>query len=394
MKLLLRIFSFILFFGCSDQYDYVERSNTAIENISIGDKEIIKKDLVKNAEFVFLDNSFLIGEIKRMIFFDDKIFLQDKITDRIIVYTLDGNYLFHIDSKGKGPNEYLEIDDFAIDKKSNCIIIYDSRRHQILTYSIHSRKFIDKQELSFYPTKMACVEDLLFFYNPYTFNYPKNKDFHYSLISTSKKTKIETKYFRVNTKIGNFLSNPNTQGFFYGDKITFLDRFDNIIYKIHKDSVFASCKVNFLNNKNFEKVLYNAIEKGTRNTELYHQCSTDIGNYCETNELIAFQYLRDKLVYYVVYSKIEKQLMHHSSYAKIFSETLFKKNIPFYIPPKMTYENKFISIIPSQLIVSFINNRRYYFKMRENMTDEILIDRLENVRMDDNPILVMYNYAN
>lgn len=392
MKFLMFVLSLFFIVSCADRYNCIEKSNTAIENISIGTNEIINKDLIKDAEFVFLDNSFLIGEIKRMILFDNKIFIQDKVTDRIIVYTLDGNYLFHIDSKGKGPSEYLKIDDFAIDKRYNCIIIYDSRSHQILAYSIEDRKFINTQKVNFYPTKLACVGDLLYFYNPYTFNYPEDKEFHYSLISTSKKIKINTKYFGVNNHIGNFMSNPNTQGFFYGEDITFLDRFDNIIYKINEDSVFASCKVNFFNNKDFEKALDDAIRKGTRNTELYHKCSTDIGNYCETNELIAFQYSRERLAYNVVYSKIEKQVIHHSPYARIYSDTLFKKNIPFYITPEMTYQNKFVSIIPSQLISLLINNPNYYNEMRDNMTDEFLISRFENIRIDDNPVLAFYDY--
>lgn len=392
MKFLFILLYVILLISCNRKIDYIQRCSTATEIISIGDDEIIDDNLVQNADFIFLDNSFIVGEIGRMIFFDNKIFLHDNIADRIIVFTYGGNYLFHIDSKGRGPNEYLEIADFAVDTKSNSLLIYDSKRHKILTYSINSRSFASEQVIDFHPTKIACVEDLLYFYNPYTFNYLKNNKFHYSLISTSMNTKIRAKYFNVNTKIGNFLSNPNTQGFFYGDEITFLDRFDNIIYKIDKDSVYASCMVDFLGNDNFEKALLDAVDRGTRNTDLLKQFSTEIANYCETDKLIAFQYTRNELLYYVVYSKVDKQILYHSSSLKLYSELLLIKNIPFFIIPQMSYDNMFISILPSQLVESFVNNSKFNSEMKKNMTDELLISRFEDVKMDDNPILVMYSF--
>jgi hypothetical protein len=392
MRSLFILLCAIIIVSCSSKIEYIQRCSTATEIISIGEDEIIDDDLVQNADFIFLDNTYIIGEIGRMIFFDNKIFLHDNITDRVIVYTHDGNYLFHIDNKGRCPNEYLEIADFAIDRNSNSILIYDSKRHKILTYSIYSRSFTSEQVINFYPTKIACVDDLLYFYNPYTFNYPKNNKYHYSLISTSKNAKIRAKYFNVNTKIGNFLSNPNTQGFFYGDEITFLNRFESIIYKIDEDSVYASCMVDFFGNENFEKALLNAVDKGTRNTDLFNQYSTEITNYCETDKLIAFQYTRNELLYYVVYSKEDKNLLYHSSYLKLYSESLLIKNIPFFIIPQMSHENMFISILPSQLVESFVNNPKFNSEIKKNMSDELLISRFEDVKKDDNPILVMYSF--
>lgn len=362
-----------------------------VQTIKVPIEEINNNDFVESASYVFLDSEFLIGNISRILFFKNNIYIHDKISDRIVAFSMKGKYLFHIDQKGKGPGQYLKLSDFTIDELNNKIIILDENLHKILSYSIAERKFINERKIDFYPTAFAWNSSCLFFYNPFTFNYPRHDEYHYSLIKTSDEIENEKKYFKIDEKIGKFMSDPNPKGFFYGKNLCMLNRFDNIIYSLTKDSIYARYKMLFAENDDYQDALNDAITKGTRNTDRYKKCATDISDFCETESLLTFNYNRNQQRYLVIYSKGENKIILHQSGIKL-TPSLLVKNIPILLSPSNVEDDLFVSIIPFGLIEKLKNSKKFQKLMMDNMTNTDLIEKLKNFDSNSNPVIVFYKF--
>jgi len=392
MRISLFIYIVIFLTSCNKRQAEQTTSSLDLQTINVSLEEVNNNDIIESASYIFLDSEFLIGNISRILFFGENIYIHDKVTDRIVAFSMKGKYLFHIDQKGKGPMEYLKLSDFTIDESKNNILIYDESSHKILSYSIAKQKFIDEHKINFYPTAFAWDSNCLFFYNPYTFNYLREDKYHYSLIKTSDEIEEEERYFKIDEKIGNFMSNSNPKGFFYGKNLCMLNRFDNIIYSLTKDSIYAHYKVLFAENDDYQNALNDAITKGTRNTDRYHNCAADINDFCESDDFITFNYSRNRKLYSVIFSKEKNKIISHQTRFAIISPTLLKNNIPIFFFPNNVKDNLFISIIPSVLMGQLANDKTFQKSMMENMTDTDLIEKLKNFNINNNPVIVFYKF--
>jgi hypothetical protein len=378
--------------SCSNLQVEKAANNPSLQKINIPKEEVINNDIVESASYIFLDSEYLIGNISRILFFENNIYIHDEMTNRIVAFSMKGKYLFHIDQKGKGPGEYLKLSDFAIDEAKRNILIFDENSHKILRYSIDGQKFIHEQKIDFYPTAFAWNSNCLFFYNPFTFNYPRNEKYHYSLIKTSDEMEKEKRYFSIDKKIGNFMSDPNPKGFFYGNNLCMLNRFDNIIYSLAKDSIYANYKILFADNDDYQNALNDAISKGTRDIDRYHNCAADIGDFCESDDFMTFSYFRNNKNYSVIFSKKKKSIILHQARFSIFSKKSLRNNIPIFINPSNVKGDLFVSIIPCNLIEQLTNHKNFQKLMMENMSDTDLVEKLKNFDLNSNPVIVFYKF--
>lgn len=386
----LLILGIAIILGCSTSSVEIKNSNSILCKINVPVEEFGNDNYVKSAKYIFLDQAYLIGKVGRVLFFDKKIFIHDEMTGLIAVFSDDGKYLFRIDNKGKGSMEYLELTDFTIDKQNNDLLIFDEMSHKILTFSLRKNKFIKEKKIDFYPTAFACEADYLYFYNPYTFNYPRKEEYHYSLIQTNLNVKEEERYFEVEEDMGNFMSNPNRKGFFYGNNLFFKNRFENIIYKLNKGNVVAHCEIKFEDNSDYKYALKDAIAKGTRDTDRYHKCAAEVQDYCENNDFITFKYARDKSRHCVIFSKDAKKVIYHKSRIGNYSVASMKDGIPIIRFPSQLNNEMFVSQIPFQLVKYLDKERNFIRSLEENMSDSTLIEKFKKFDANSNPCLAFY----
>ena len=349
-------------------------------------------EFVKSAKYVFLDDQFLIGQIARILFFENQIFIHDSQSDCIIVFSILGEYRYHIDQKGKGPSEYLEITDFTIDRKNNNILIFDGKQHKLLTFSIVKNKFVDEHKVKFFPVAIASYYDCLFFYNPFTFVYPENNEYHFSLIKTSMNMEELNRYFAIEKTMGSFKSLPNKKGFYYGKELYFKNRFENVIYSCNEDSIVARYKIEFQNNEKYNDVLKKAIEKGKRGPDFYKECASNVMNFCADDHFITFQYVRNNKVFHTVYSKDEKKVIFNNSRITSITHGLVKKDIPLFTFPRFVNKNQFVSIIPFQNIINLKENEKLR-RLIESMSDETLKENILDYNLNQNPVLCYYSFS-
>ncbi|TKG94489.1 6-bladed beta-propeller [Puteibacter caeruleilacunae] len=394
MKYLFSIVLFLSIISCRND-NVVTISNKKVEKthvINVPKGEVDNNVFLKEAKYIFLDSSHMLGKIQRILFSNDKIFIHDVIANAVVVYSETGNYLFHIKNIGKGPGEYLELKDFTIDENNKQLVLFAPKLHKVIRYSIETKQFIGEEEIEFYPQAVAWNNNSLFFYNPYTFNYADQEEYCHSLIKQLAEGGDKRFYFKVQPKLGNFLSDPNPRGFFYGDHLYYKNRFEPKIYAIDNDSVYLSSEVHFSDNEAFPKALGDAIQKGTRFTEAYMNCSVEINNYCETQDIITFKYFREKYPYSLIYSKQKKQVVYHKCRNTFYTEKWHKKNISVFFFPTKVKGDSFVSILPNQLMMNLKKEKDYIHSLKKNCSSSAFLRKLKSYTPNDNPVLAVYKF--
>lgn len=77
-------------------------------------------------DMVFLETTSecLISHISKIVQIEGKIFLLDKETDQIFLFSHEGKFIKCLFSKGRAPGECMNVMDFSLDKKSKELIVY------------------------------------------------------------------------------------------------------------------------------------------------------------------------------------------------------------------------------------------------------------------------------
>ena len=140
------IFLFVLLlFGC----DKKMKSPQDLEGIFINKDKIIQIKQAKFDEPMFIDScSFiplettdasLIGEIKQIEMYNNKLYIYDRKTDAIKVFDEKGKYLCNIGRKGEGAEEYLSIKSFYINADEKKVCILDPLRKTVHEFDMEGK---------------------------------------------------------------------------------------------------------------------------------------------------------------------------------------------------------------------------------------------------------------
>ncbi len=89
--------------------------------------------------------------------FDNKIYIADKTSSKLVVFDTTGKAIGCVGHKGHGPGEYINITDFSIDKEGN-IYILDYNTSSLLRYN-KENDFIGSRKLPFNAETFQCISD-------------------------------------------------------------------------------------------------------------------------------------------------------------------------------------------------------------------------------------------
>lgn len=109
------------------------------ETIIFSDRNIGNiADLISSVEFIPLENAkkAFMREPSQVIIEGGQVVVRDMYTHKVVVFSENGNYLFSIDRKGRGPQEYLELKNFAFDDESFYFI--DNYTNKLRLYDRHT----------------------------------------------------------------------------------------------------------------------------------------------------------------------------------------------------------------------------------------------------------------
>lgn len=153
MKKLKLIIIAVLFVACSgsqnkNKESVIEDDLPQIDLTSLTKKEFIQIDSVTVLPLKMPDNIFM-GHVN-MLKTDRKgnIYIFDaENANAIYAFDKYGSYVWKLDKRGRGPDEYVEISDFDI--YEDMVIIYNRPSKQMLFYSIQDLNYIKTKDVSF-----------------------------------------------------------------------------------------------------------------------------------------------------------------------------------------------------------------------------------------------------
>lgn len=127
--------------GCKESSKKRDRANYTTYSISNMDVKPIEEGINNQyfTEPIFIklkskDINTDFGRISKIKLANDKIYILDQGIKSLIVYQKTGNAIGKVGRKGQGPNEYLDIADFDIDKENNIYTI-DGRWDKLFIYN-------------------------------------------------------------------------------------------------------------------------------------------------------------------------------------------------------------------------------------------------------------------
>lgn len=239
MKITLYItFIFAILSSCSKHRSVMSEDKALdIDCSEIADKAFNLSEIVSSFSIIPLEtnDTCLIGEVSKLEFYKDEILILDKIySDRLFVFNKEGKYLRDIGRRGAGPDEYMQINDFSIDKKNNIIYVLCDKK-KVFFYSL-SGQYMGRTDVDFFADAMEYKDNRFYFLCD-----RMNRG---NLIVTDMKGTIKYEDF-PNEQMGDnllMLIHP----FLQRDSTLLYTRYlDNNIYEIHLDTSKVAYKVNF-----------------------------------------------------------------------------------------------------------------------------------------------------
>jgi len=109
------------------------------------DSVVYLSDFVKNVKVIpleFSDQS-IIGAIEKMKVHNDRIYIHDRHHPSLLVFDIEGKFLYTIGSLGKGKEEYVDLTSFEVNDKG--VFIYSYYPSEIHHYD-YEGKYLDRGE--------------------------------------------------------------------------------------------------------------------------------------------------------------------------------------------------------------------------------------------------------
>lgn len=118
--------------------------------INIDKKEEVELSyFIDSIKYIKLETraDILIAKANKVVYFDRLYYILDRNSNAIYTFDELGNFNFKINRQGRAPEEYVEIDDFTINKKTKTIDVLDLQQRKLIQYNLKNGQFISAYPL-------------------------------------------------------------------------------------------------------------------------------------------------------------------------------------------------------------------------------------------------------
>ena len=152
-----------------------------------------------NVESIPLENSTIpVGEIDKVYITENDIIVLDKnISKAVHFFDRMGKFKYTLAKSGKGPGEFIQIQDISYDPFANILHLYDRAQEKIIMFSLEGEFLKEKRFEYYFASFEVCGEGRYAMYkSTYEYDYVDGiTDQNYHLIITDFEGRIETGYF-------------------------------------------------------------------------------------------------------------------------------------------------------------------------------------------------------
>ena len=212
--------------NCNDEKGQVD-DNAFIVEMNFDEKMSIHEvDLIDSLDIVRLDNHVMIGEVNKIIDYNNRLYVLDAfITKSVMVYDRTGNFVKQIADFGQGPAEYLQLTDIFIDAENDVLGLVSRLDKKLMKYSLHDLNLISVEKMPksfFYLTKAQN------YYVGYMNNYIETSPFN--LWTVSESLEIGTHFFKIASSWSSKSFSSMYPFSVYEDKLYYIQPYDFNVY--------------------------------------------------------------------------------------------------------------------------------------------------------------------
>jgi len=341
--------------------------------------EINMDEILDSVFYVRLEtnSNSLIGDIDKLLFFDDFIIVIEIIKRQsILLFSKQGKFLKKIGRPGKGPGEYLRFVDVAIDSHKKNIIVLDDRGQKIIHYDFNGNH-IEDQKLLYFSKRIAMLDDGSFIIEQIRgLNRHLYSISDYNLLLAQSNLSIIGKILslKYRDKFPNNKENSNNSFNVTNIGVLFNPLFSDTIFEFKsKNSINAKYCIN-LGSKNITLAFDNQTTSqdflDILNTNKYYYFD---GNVFETDKYLYFDIFGGGECFY---SK-QKNKLYYGNFWKYTDDRIMCFNKPL-----TTNDNFFVGVIQPYSIIH---------QLKLNKFNSSLNIMLKDIKNEDNPILFFYS---
>ena len=230
--------------GCKGQVAFV-MDELVVYSVETTDNSLSWDKFVEKIEIIPLETNLgsIIGELFKGIVVDDDVYIFDFQNQLLLNFDISGKFKRTISGKGRGPEEYFEARDFSV-VGDNIYILDYQRIHSFCRITGKKKETwsFDTGD-NFNPANMCIFDKNNYFLwdsNPFTRN-PKDGVFY--KLHRMQENEVLERFFKYEYPLWD-----EPRRFYMIDKLSCYIRpidGEDIVYKITKDSLIASFKIDF-----------------------------------------------------------------------------------------------------------------------------------------------------
>lgn len=249
-------------------------------------------------------DEYLVGKIYQFTPYQDRFYIWDRLTSAVFCFDRNGKYLFKINERGAGPEEYPTMDNVAIHPADGSVYIQCAPLRTLYKYDNRGR-FVGKIPCSVITSSFKPVgEDSLICYSsslPNTRFYQSTfpDQYRFSVIHNDRLLKKGLE-FRYNEAVMNIPTASANNFSLYKDTLLLIDDLDGRIYSVDKNNeLHPRYRVVFSTNK--ESFSYDL-----KDPDIDYFRGNDysnISNFVETEKYIFIQYSYKGYIFLCIFNK-------------------------------------------------------------------------------------------
>jgi hypothetical protein len=366
--------------------------------IPINPKEALKtvnmSEIFSDIEYIPLESvdKHLIGNVRQVVVYKDRIYVFDQYkTQSVFCFQQDGKFLFELNRKGQGPNEYHYLQGISIDYDNDHLLLYCSQK--IIVCDLEGNLIESHQNKDSWSPKFSYIGDgYAAFYGGYITNnddYAKNELIPNLLITNTDDYKVENTDLFFQT-IGMVTQNFNSFSSYQNGTVTLYAEYNDTIYHLSKKAVERAYYVDFGDMKK-DKGFYSVWGKGDYEQMYKYKQEHDICNISAITESktdIYFMYAHKEVSHYVFYNKNTKRVIDVCQKSGSYYDYLpFNNDIsgtPISSYVHSTDGESFYVTIESHEIIKFKKS----IQNSNAVNKDKLLKMLDGINEFDNPVIV------
>ena len=405
---------FLLVSSCTENSILKEYDNKNVIHISqISDIMYSKySDYYEDLKFIHLETKedCLIGRIDKLLAHNGFFFILDQVESKgVFVFDDKGKFITKIGGIGRGPGEFAEPNDIAIDKKRNEFLVWSNDDRKLLFYDLDNFKYLRSITLPIYAKTIAVLDNKTYALYADLGNDNLNRSMDHNLYLVTEEGVIVNKGLPIQEK------NYGQGGFHFfnefNNRLQISPAYNNTIHSVTRDSLISKYEFDFANFSIPEELFLQEKYKFLR--ELKTSDYAYLRNYFELSNYLLFSFVRKGLIYNGYFSKETGKIMYSNfpvnDIKNIISGSIiatYDDNhiISYYDPANVGYLQELITFPINRELVQKKNLEAFKmlnFDIRESVNsiekmDSIIfsytkrdIDYLQNIDPSSNPILII-----